>query len=477
MAAPGSRSRAASAAVGRSGRTGVSGAAASAAKLQGPATREEELPPGWVRVESRSKKGAFFYAHPATKRTQVERPRGRDEPRSGHGVAAGEESTADGSPQKRARLGSQGASQVIELDADADRAARDEAKRKADEAAAEAFLAQREAKRQAKLEADRRARAAAEAEEAEREEVVRQARVERRAREQAATLAASDDIAPHEEDLDVVSSEDLERWKESEARREREEAEAAARREEERRRAEEEERERQAEEERRLREEALEMARREEAYEEARREERRRREAEERRKCKELFSSAETGGFASASAAPEAAPSAHSASLLRGREDVGALERGQAPASSSSAPPPRSLEPASASDGGRPAPALPAREPEPKDEVREACLDAVKSGVLLERHPLPSSKKSWVLGRAKGEVDILLNHESVSRRHAEVSRQGLFLFISDLGSAHGTFLDGRRLDKYTPVKLSRGANLRFGGSTRTLVYREPALRL
>lgn len=34
----------------------------------------EDLPPGWVRVESRSKPGAFYYAHPATGRTQVEKP-------------------------------------------------------------------------------------------------------------------------------------------------------------------------------------------------------------------------------------------------------------------------------------------------------------------------------------------------------------------------------------------------------------------
>merc|ERR1712187_247701 len=35
---------------------------------------DEDLPPGWVRMESRSKPGCFYYAHPATKRTQVERP-------------------------------------------------------------------------------------------------------------------------------------------------------------------------------------------------------------------------------------------------------------------------------------------------------------------------------------------------------------------------------------------------------------------
>ncbi|CAE7865486.1 unnamed protein product, partial [Symbiodinium microadriaticum] len=32
------------------------------------------LPPGWVRVASKSKPGAFYYAHPATKRTQAHPP-------------------------------------------------------------------------------------------------------------------------------------------------------------------------------------------------------------------------------------------------------------------------------------------------------------------------------------------------------------------------------------------------------------------
>ncbi|CAJ1362125.1 unnamed protein product, partial [Effrenium voratum] len=36
----------------------------------------EELPSGWKRVESRTKPGTFYYAHPATNRTQVQPPTG-----------------------------------------------------------------------------------------------------------------------------------------------------------------------------------------------------------------------------------------------------------------------------------------------------------------------------------------------------------------------------------------------------------------
>eukprot|EP00929_Paragymnodinium_shiwhaense_P051034 TRINITY_DN2568_c0_g1_i1.p1 TRINITY_DN2568_c0_g1~~TRINITY_DN2568_c0_g1_i1.p1 ORF type:complete len:910 (+),score=242.11 TRINITY_DN2568_c0_g1_i1:200-2929(+) len=40
------------------------------------ASADEILPPGWFKCASRSKPGCFYYAHPATKRTQVEPPPG-----------------------------------------------------------------------------------------------------------------------------------------------------------------------------------------------------------------------------------------------------------------------------------------------------------------------------------------------------------------------------------------------------------------
>merc|ERR1712060_12452 len=49
-------------------------AAAKHAREREIAAASEGLPPGWVRMESRSRPGQFYYAHPATQRTQVERP-------------------------------------------------------------------------------------------------------------------------------------------------------------------------------------------------------------------------------------------------------------------------------------------------------------------------------------------------------------------------------------------------------------------
>merc|ERR550537_1561224 len=99
----------------------------------------------------------------------------------------------------------------------------------------------------------------------------------------------------------------------------------------------------------------------------------------------------------------------------------------------------------------------------------------MKSGVRVDRHSLGGAKQAWCLGRSPEQADIVMNHDSVSRRHALVHRLGMFLFVSDLASAHGTFVDGQRLEKNSPVRLSAGANIRFGCSTRIFVYREPPL--
>lgn len=44
--------------------------------LPATSTTREELPPGWIKKESRSKPGAFYYAHPSTNRTSSTAPPG-----------------------------------------------------------------------------------------------------------------------------------------------------------------------------------------------------------------------------------------------------------------------------------------------------------------------------------------------------------------------------------------------------------------
>jgi len=78
-----------------------------------------------------------------------------------------------------------------------------------------------------------------------------------------------------------------------------------------------------------------------------------------------------------------------------------------------------------------------------------------------------------VLGRsgAKGEdVDIDLSNlrrgaERISRRHAEIIKQGTDYFVRDLGSVNGTYIAGRgRLGRDQLYKLKDRDELVLGGA-------------
>jgi pSer/pThr/pTyr-binding forkhead associated (FHA) protein len=50
----------------------------------------------------------------------------------------------------------------------------------------------------------------------------------------------------------------------------------------------------------------------------------------------------------------------------------------------------------------------------------------------------------------------------VSRRHAKIHQKGTRFFIEDVGSANGTFLNGKRLTPYLPHPLQEGDELQLG---------------
>ena len=52
--------------------------------------------------------------------------------------------------------------------------------------------------------------------------------------------------------------------------------------------------------------------------------------------------------------------------------------------------------------------------------------------------------------------------KGVSRRHAKITRRGSEVFIEDLGSINGTFLNRKKLTPYLPQVLKSGDELQLG---------------
>lgn len=76
-----------------------------------------------------------------------------------------------------------------------------------------------------------------------------------------------------------------------------------------------------------------------------------------------------------------------------------------------------------------------------------------------------------VAGRQLG-VDILLNDDQISRRHASFEEINNVLYLNDLGSANGTRLNGRAIAANQPLTLSPGDRVQIGRTT-LLVQGQP----
>lgn len=81
-----------------------------------------------------------------------------------------------------------------------------------------------------------------------------------------------------------------------------------------------------------------------------------------------------------------------------------------------------------------------------------------QQGRELRRLPLESAPLT--VGRGK-DRDLVLESKAVSRRHAQIEAQGGSAILVDLGSANGTLLNGRRIDK--PVALKETDEIDIAG--------------
>ena len=78
--------------------------------------------------------------------------------------------------------------------------------------------------------------------------------------------------------------------------------------------------------------------------------------------------------------------------------------------------------------------------------------------------------KQVIVGRSS-DLDMVLVEDMVSRRHAKIALQGEAVWIEDLGSTNGTFVNGEKIKK---AKLKEGDRLLIGTSILKLMTRESA---
>lgn len=95
----------------------------------------------------------------------------------------------------------------------------------------------------------------------------------------------------------------------------------------------------------------------------------------------------------------------------------------------------------------------------PTESLEPLRLDPVQGPDVTS--PIVQAGAFATVGRA-AECDVCLLHETVSRRHATLSSRGGRWFISDLGSRHGTFLSGVKLEANSPSALAADDLLRIG---------------
>ncbi len=86
-----------------------------------------------------------------------------------------------------------------------------------------------------------------------------------------------------------------------------------------------------------------------------------------------------------------------------------------------------------------------------------------QKNIVLNRTP-------FTVGR-KVDKDLVIADPRVSRDHAQILQEGPDFFIVDLGSKHGTFVNGERIQRQ---KLDRGDRLEFGARDSAYILFNPA---
>lgn len=110
-------------------------------------------------------------------------------------------------------------------------------------------------------------------------------------------------------------------------------------------------------------------------------------------------------------------------------------------------------------------------------EIPNPRVVVLRGGQVLAEHELPPDGEV-VVGRT-AQCKVAIQDSTVSRMHARVYADGQAVYLEDLGSANGTFVDGERV--MGTVRLADGQIVRPGqksvASPTVLRFEDPAKRL
>lgn len=92
-----------------------------------------------------------------------------------------------------------------------------------------------------------------------------------------------------------------------------------------------------------------------------------------------------------------------------------------------------------------------------------------------EEQDFTIDKPSFTIGRSS-QADIVIPHDGMSRKHCLIENVGGKLFITDLGSMNGVYLDDKRIQADTPTPLPIYLNLSFGAVQSLQIDMEDSTR-
>ena len=95
----------------------------------------------------------------------------------------------------------------------------------------------------------------------------------------------------------------------------------------------------------------------------------------------------------------------------------------------------------------------------PAKPASMARLIQLLGGEVEQSHAL--DEETTVLGR-QNDSTVCLTGKNVSRHHAQILRRGSGYFIEDMGSSNGTFLNGQKLNAYSPQSFTDEDRIQIG---------------